>query len=198
MRGLEKMIQQIEAQAQAQADELLRCAKTEADQIRQQVQAQCDQELAQIAERSTREVAALQARGVSALDQQRRMALLAAKQEIISGLLTDALQALQAKPAEEYFAAVLKLAEKYVRPLAGKIFFAQADVDRFPQGYTQKLAAIAEAKGGSLELAGSGQVTGGGFVLVYGGVEENCTFPALFDARREELQDLIQRLLFAE
>ena len=34
MRGLEKMIQQIEAQAQAQADELLRSAQAQAEQIR--------------------------------------------------------------------------------------------------------------------------------------------------------------------
>ena len=35
------------------------------------------------------------------------------------------------------------------------------------------------------------------FVLIYGGIEENCTFPALFDAKREQLQDLVHRLLFA-
>ena len=197
MRGLEKMIQQIEAQAQAQADELLRSAQAQAEQIRSEEKARREQALARIAERSARELAACQARGDSSLDQQRRMALLAAKQEIIAQLLADALQTLQAWPAEEYFAAVLKLAERYVRPMAGRMLLAKADLDRFPQGYGEKLAAIARDRGGSLTISGSDRVSGGGFVLVYGGVEENCTFPALFDARREELQDLAHRLLFA-
>ena len=37
----------------------------------------------------------------------------------------------------------------------------------------------------------------GGFILIYGGIEENCTIRALFDARRETLQDQVHGLLFA-
>ena len=37
----------------------------------------------------------------------------------------------------------------------------------------------------------------GGFVLVYGGVEQNCSFAALFDAARDSLQDKLHALLFA-
>ena len=36
----------------------------------------------------------------------------------------------------------------------------------------------------------------GGFVLVYGGIEENCTIRAMFDAKRDELSDIVHRLLF--
>ena len=35
----------------------------------------------------------------------------------------------------------------------------------------------------------------GGFVLTYGGIEENCTIKALFDAKREELSDKVNRQL---
>lgn len=38
----------------------------------------------------------------------------------------------------------------------------------------------------------------GGFLLLYGGIEENCTFRALFDDKREELQDLTNQILFAD
>ena len=37
----------------------------------------------------------------------------------------------------------------------------------------------------------------GGFVLVYGGVEQNCSFAALFDTARDSLQDKLHALLFA-
>ena len=36
----------------------------------------------------------------------------------------------------------------------------------------------------------------GGFLLVYGGIEENCTIRAVFDSKREELSDHVNRLLF--
>ena len=111
--------------------------------------------------------------------------------------MAKALAQLQAKPAAEYFAAVLKLAERYARAQAGQILFSQEDLDRMDAGFADQLNEAAKKKGGSLTIGTECRPTGGGFVLVYGGIEENCTFPALFDARREELQDLIHRLLFA-
>ena len=38
--------------------------------------------------------------------------------------------------------------------------------------------------------------TDGGFLLVYGGIEENCTLKAVFSAKREELSDQVNRMLF--
>ena len=38
----------------------------------------------------------------------------------------------------------------------------------------------------------------GGFILVYGGIEENCTIRALFDAERDELSDKVHGLLFGQ
>ena len=38
----------------------------------------------------------------------------------------------------------------------------------------------------------------GGFVLIYGGMEENCSFSALFDANREDFLDAAKAVLFEE
>ena len=140
---------------------------------------------------------ACRARAASALEQQRRMALLQTKQEIIGQMLQSALHTLQAEPADAYFAAVEKLVERFARPQAGQIVFSQQDLDRMPENFAARLNAIAQEKGGALTLAPAGQVVGGGFILVYGGIQENCTFPALFEARKEELQDLVHKQLFA-
>jgi V/A-type H+-transporting ATPase subunit E len=35
-----------------------------------------------------------------------------------------------------------------------------------------------------------------GFILVYGGIEENCTFEALFEEKRGEIYETAARLLF--
>ena len=47
-------------------------------------------------------------------------------------------------------------------------------------------------------MSGESKNITNGFVLVYGGIEENCTIDALFDARRDELSDIVQRLLFSQ
>ena len=61
--------------------------------------------------------------------------------------------------------------------------------------YMKVLAA--KKKGGSLELTETvPDGMDGGFILTYGGIEENCTIKALFDAKREELSDKVNRQLF--
>ena len=43
----------------------------------------------------------------------------------------------------------------------------------------------------------AGDIINGGFVLTYGGIEENCSIDALFDAAHEVLQDKVQEILFS-
>ena len=143
MSGLEKIIGQIDAQAKSDAAELLRDARADAEELRSQAQAGCRAELAQIQERSTRDIAACRARAASALEQQRRMALLQTKQEIIGQMLQSALHTLQAEPADAYFTAVEKLVERFARPQAGQIVFSQQDLDRMPENFAARLNAIA-------------------------------------------------------
>ena len=90
-----------------------------------------------------------------------------------------------------------KVIEKYVLPEEGTICFTEKDRKRMPQGYMEKVYETAKKKGGSLELTETvPDGMDGGFILTYGGIEENCTIKALFDARREELSDKVNRQLF--
>lgn len=71
--------------------------------------------------------------------------------------------------------------------------------DRFKtdtSGFEAEIAEIAQSKGGSLSISDKGKVMDGGCILVYGGIEENCTIRAIFDARRDELSDMVQEMLF--
>ena len=54
----------------------------------------------------------------------------------------------------------------------------------------------AEAKKGTLTLSSEPKEMDGGFILVYGGIEENCTIRAMFTARHDEWSDLVQKILF--
>lgn len=66
-----------------------------------------------------------------------------------------------------------------------------------PKGFEQEIQKAAAEKGGVLELSREARDIDGGFILVYGGIEENCTIKALFDAQRDELSDKVHGLLFS-
>ena len=64
-----------------------------------------------------------------------------------------------------------------------------------PSDFEEKIIAAAAEKGGSLVLSKERSIEDG-FILVYGGIEENCTLKALLDAKKDELQDKVNEILF--
>ena len=54
----------------------------------------------------------------------------------------------------------------------------------------------AQKKGGHLVVSKEPKDMDGGFVLVYGGIEENCTIRAMFHTKQDELSDVVQKILF--
>ena len=191
MTGLEKIVQQIQDDAQQAAQAALARARDEARQIMEQARGETDAQVAAIEAQSAAAVAAAHESAKSAAALARRRAVLEAKQEIISSAIAEAQKAACALPEQEYFALILKMIGKYSLPLDGEILFNPADKKRLPDSFADALAK------GTLRISDETRGIDGGFVLVYGGIEENCSFAALIDAARETLQDQVQALLFA-
>ena len=78
----------------------------------------------------------------------------------------------------------------------GEIIFNAKDKERLPSDFATLLNQAASEKGGSLQISDQSCPIDGGFILTYDGIEENCSFNALFETNIEILQDQIQRLLF--
>ena len=192
MSGLDKMKAQIIAEAQDNAKEILAQAHAQADSIIGEAKAQAEKDARKIVAQAEARAEDSVKRLASSSDMRKRKAVLEAKQEVISEVLEDAYKAVGALDDAAYFAMLEKVLEKYVLPEEGTICFTEKDRKRMPQGYMEKVYETAKKKGGSLELT----ETDGGFILTYGGIEENCTIKALFDARREELSDKVNRQLF--
>ena len=197
MSGLDQMMQRIAAEGAEKAAAITQRANEEAAKILEAAKTDGAARSAEIAQRSKKDCASLKERTLSSQEQQRRTALLAAKQELISDLLAQAYKSLLDKPEDAYFSFLKDVLAQYAQPLSGEICFSARDLARLPQGYMDELQAIAAKNGGSLTLSKDARPIDGGFVLLYGGIEENCTISALFDARREALQDQVRSLLFA-
>ena len=175
MTGLEKMKSQILEEAQSSAKEILDNARSEAEKIKAEARERAEAQCGRISEKSQAEVKTLEERSVSSCGLQRRKALLEAKQEVISAVLDKAYEKLTGADDETYFDIIRKMLRKFVPAQKG----------------------IAKEKGGELNLSKESREVEGGFVLIYGGIEENCTFKAMFSSRRDELADKVHALLFS-
>lgn len=193
MTGLDKIVQQIQSEARTAADETLAAAKAEAEKITAEAREKAQRQCAAIAAQSETDVANAMAAAESAAQLAKRRAILAAKQEIITEMIAQTQKSLYSLPDAQYFELILKMVQKYDRGEAGTIHFNAADIKRFPSDFQEKIHQAAA----KLTLSKEARKIDGGFVLVYGGVEENCSFDALFYAAREVLQDKVSQLLFS-
>ena len=198
MTGLDKMKSQILDEAKAAAESKIAEAKAQAEETIRSAKEDAAKQTESILHKSKNDVSNYQERLESSIDLQKRTKILAAKQEVIAGVLEKARAKVEAMEAGEYFSMLLKMVEKYALAQDGEICLCAADLARLPEGFEAEVSRIAKEKGGSLKLSGEGKQIKNGFILVYGGVEENCTINAMFDAKKDELSDIVHRLVFSQ
>ncbi|MEE1243335.1 V-type ATP synthase subunit E [Frisingicoccus sp.] len=197
MAGLEKITSQIIEDAKLIAAEKLEAAQKEADAIINEAKQTCANMEREASEKEKALQLVHEGRMKSSAEQQKKIALLRAKQELIGEVIGEAYDVLKAQRVEDYFLTMEKILRSYALPEDGEIYFSSDDLARMPKGFEEKIQAIAREKGGSLMLGKEpGNITDG-FILVYGGIEENCTLKALLDAKKDQLQDKVSEILFA-
>ncbi len=195
MAGLDKIIKEIADEASAEAKSTLDNARSEADGVLADARSEAD------AIREKSEKAAKQHRNEmeqsrnSALALQKRQRLLETKQALLSETLDRAREELYALPPELYFTLLMKLAAQVAEEGEGEMMLCEKDTARLPGDFEAKLAANLP-NGSTIRLSKETRPVDGGFVLKYGDVEANCSFAAIFDARREEFADIVSPILF--
>lgn len=195
--GLNKIVSQILDDADKEALEAVKKAQDEAARILTEAKAECGKLKAEGAEKRDALSVAYEERLKSAAELKKRQAVLFTKQQVISEMLDKAYETLIAKEANEYFVLIRKMLEKFVLAKQGEIYFSEKDLQRLPAAFEAEIESTAAAKGGSLKLIKESKNIDGGFILVYGGVEENCSFKALFSAKKDELSDKVHEILFS-
>lgn len=198
MTGLEKIIKAIEADAQANASGILAEAKEEAEEILSLAKEEAEQDKVKIAEKPAFEAKAILSRAESSAKLLKRQMILDAKQQVINDVITKARYKLTSLSDTDYFDIILQIVKKHAHAQAGMIMFSQADLDRMPKKFDKSIdTAIKGIQNASLTISKENAAKlDGGFILVYGDIEENCSFEALFNDAREELQDKVNAFLF--
>ena len=194
MKGTEKIIAHIQADAEAQADAIL----AQAEQNCASIRAAWDQKAKDAyAEKIRVGVKANQDR----LDSMERLAkmegrkaILGVKQDLVAESFDRAAEQLVNLPEEQYVALLAKLAAE--ASVTGEEEIVLNARDRAAVGQKVVDAANAKLSGGKLTLSADTGDFKGGLILRRGSIEANCTAELLVELRREDMAAELAKVLF--
>ena len=195
-QGLDKIITRILEQAAAQAAEEERIANEEAERILAAARKEAAGIVSAAEEKAAAASAAYAERRRNTDEQQRKLALLKVRNAMIDEVLEEAHGQVLALDDEAYFAMILKLLAERAVAGEGELRMNARDLSRMPQDLEARAQQTAAAAGGTVRIAAEPAEIDGGFILVYGDIEENCSLSAVFSARREEFRDRVHEILF--
>ena len=196
MTGLEKITSEIKADADKSIAAIIDKANAEAKSILAGAEKEAAEAVAKINHDVSVRLSASKSTAESAAALKKRRLILEEKQKLIGEVIEEAKSLIYALPDNVYFEKILKLAEKNVSPAEGTIIFNAKDLSRLPADFETKLNVVAVAKGGKLTVSKETRPIDGGFVLLYKGIDQNCSITSLFETNIEAVQDKIQKLLF--
>lgn len=196
MAGIDNITKEILQEARTQAESILEEARRKAETIVADAVSEAAARTAEAKVRSDHEVAEYGKRVLSQIDMQKKQAILAGKQEIISDIIGKAQEKLQQQDDASWQDMVMKLIQKTAQAGDGEILFPEADRKRLPADFAAKISQAAAAAGGTLKVSDENADIRDGFILRYGGIEENCSLKALFEEKQEQLQDVVHQLLW--
>lgn len=197
MAGLDKVKEQILSEARAVAEGKLIDAENEAKQILEEAKDEAEKTGDDMKQKSDEEVKKYNEKIASSCDMQKRTRLLETKQELINQLFIKALDKVNKMGTPEYMEFLLKVLDKRLKPEEGVIYLSPTDLSRLPFDFRTKADSLAKAQGGSITVSREAKNIDNGFVLTYGNIEENCTIEALFNDKKDDLRDILHKLLFS-
>ena len=196
MTGIEVIVNQILDEAKDKEQEILQDAEKEIYDISRQAKDLAAKYEKDLANKTEKELKNYESVAQLMAQQKKRRAILMAKQQFIEDIINKTYEKLVNLDSETYFNYILKLVGKYALEGQGEIVFNKKDLERMPAGFIDNANEKIKEKGGSLKLSEKTGEIESGFVLIYGGIEENCTFRALLDIEREKLNDLVNQKVF--
>lgn len=196
MGGLEEILNQIKADANEEAADILAKAQDTCDSIKENAQIEIDKIETAGTKKAESEEKLLFSKIKSAAGMEAKQKYLEAKQKIISDIVNKAYNKMVNASDEEYFGYLIKMIEEYAQPAEGKMCLNKKDLERLPKDFQEKISEAANKNNGKLSVSNEPINIENGMILDYGDIVENCTFDAVFHNKKDDLQDEINRLLF--
>ena len=190
---MKKIIDNIMQEAASEAKQLAAEAERDSEKRLDEAESECKRIEAEEQKRCKAELQGLIKRSESARASRQRTRLLGVKQEILKDAVDTAYKSITSVSGEEYDEILKGLLKPRLHGGECVIYFPPSK-----KPSKQLDAAIKELAAKSCckyTLSYEREDIEDGFVLVYGGIEENCSFSTLFNERRSEISDYAAQLL---
>ena len=194
MKGTEKIIAHIQADADAQAAEILARADARCAEIRETYEQKAKEAYAETIRAGVKENQDRLDSMERLANMEGRKAILALKQDMVARSFDRAVEMLVALPEAQYVALLSKLAVG--ASVSGDEEIVLNARDKKAVGDKLIKAANAKLGGGHLSLAGDTGSFRGGLILRRGNIEVNCTAELLVDLCREDMAAELAGVLF--
>ena len=193
MNGSDRILSRIKSDCDESVMAIEAHAREERDRIIAEAQLQADKSAAEIAEKAKQKRAQTEASTQSRAQLEKRNALLKRRRIEIDKTVEGLEQYLLGLDDNEYFEAIYRLAAQ-LKGKSGAVLLNKKDLGRKPENFEKRL----EAAGLEATVSPEPADISGGFILKSGDIEENMEFSAIISAKRDEIEDLINRELFAQ
>lgn len=196
MSGIEKITEKILSDAKSQREVIINEANRKAEEYIEQIKAEEQKKYSGLISDASKKAEDADKVSSSSGELTYRRLVLAAKTDILDGILKATVAALNELPKIEYFDVLSEMAISHAHEgKKGLIRFNRADKDRLPADFLEKVNARLGSQG-SLSLDEVTADIDGGFLLVYGNIEENCDFKAIVSSKANKLSDIAAEMLF--
>ncbi len=196
MSGLYKIVDEIKNRSEEESNAILEEAKEYADNYMKSEREKVEAEVDAYNLKASKERDLYVEKTKSGSEFTERNSILRAKQECIERVIERAYEKVSDYQDSEYFEFITKILGSNIQPGQGTMYFSERDLKRLPNNFDETVNKIAGENNGKVMISDKPAEIENGFILVYGEIEENCTFKALFDSNTDKLKDIVNRELF--
>ena len=193
MNGGDKILDRIKSDCDENIKAINAKAEETCSQILADGKAQAEQAALEIAKKAEVRVKQMTASSKSSAELAVRNALLKRRRREIDITMSKILEYLTSLDDKQYFEMIYKLASK-LQGKSGEIMLNSKDISRLPSDFENKLSDL----GLNANVSKTTADISGEFVLKCSDIEENMDFAEKKKKKSGELEDLINRELFAQ
>lgn len=192
MNGIERITQRLNADAQAEIDEILDAAKAEVKTIEENYASLARREMEEVYAKQEKTAKEQKERLIRAAQMEARKIILMAKQEMIERAYQKALERLCTLPEKEYTEVLAGLIQQAAPNNKGEVIFSEKD-----QKVGKKAVMIVNQRNnGSLTVSKMTRSMKGGCIVKNGKIEVNSMFETLVYLQKEETAGTVAEQLF--
>ena len=192
MNGLEQILQKIEADGIKEAEKIKADAQITAEKIISDATEKANTDAMEFSQKADKKTSVMIENAKSGCVSLIKRAEASAKAEVVAECIKLATESLKSMADEQYFELLKKLVLKYYHPNEqGELLMNKDDISKMPKSFLKEI----KKSGADIILCEEPADIDSGFIIRYGGVEENCTFDSLIEENTDKIKDKLYEML---